>query len=257
MSRANQSSIVTKVGRTLDVMTKAQRPLSFTDLVERTGFVKSSAHRIIAIMVGERLLDFDPRTKTYRLGTRLLHWAQTAWRRTDLQEVSGRELEAFSEQTGMNVTLSILDDDRVLYLRTIDFQPVRYASRAGERAPLHCTAVGKVFLAHLSPSARAELLPRLHLERLTEYSIQSLDVLEADLEAVKRRGYGLADREEFLQIVGMGAPILDSEGGVIAAISIWSLVKKADMRQLESLAPDLLAMTGRISSLLGHDVVRR
>ncbi|MEO1192017.1 MAG: IclR family transcriptional regulator [Pseudomonadota bacterium] len=253
MARATQSSIVTKVAYLLDILTRAQRPLSFTELVERSGLVKSSAHRILSIMVGEELLTYDASSKTYRLGHRLLHWAQTAWRRTDLLDVSARELEVFCEETGLNVTLSILDNDRVLYLRTIDAVPVRYAAHAGERAPLHCTAVGKVFLAYLPAKFRTALLDRITLDRLTEFSLQDRDVLEADLETVRARGYGLANREEFLQVVGMGAPIFDSDGRVLAAISTWTLTEFANIRQVEQHAPTLLAMARRISVLMGHD----
>lgn len=253
MAQSNTSSIVTKVAETLDIVTKAQRPLSFSEIVQRTGFVKSSTHRILSVMLGENLLEYDEATKTYRLGSRLLHWAQTAWRRTDLQEVAERELATFSEMHTLNIGLSILDNDEVLYLRTMDAIPVRYATRAGERAPLHCTAVGKVFLAYLSEKKRAESLSRLNLERITENSIQKKARMELELDRVRKRGYGTSNREEALQVVGIAAPIFDSAGGVMAGISAWTTTAYSDMAKLEQRAPDLLAMTLRISKLMGHD----
>jgi len=257
MGSANESSIVTKVGQTLDIMTRARRPLTFSELVERTGFVKSSAHRILSIMLGERLLEHDPANKTYSLGPRLIHWAQTAWQRTDLQEVAGPELQRFCERTGLNVALSILDQDKVLYLRTLDALPVRYVAHAGERAPLHCTGVGKVYLAFMPKMRREGLLSRLKLDRYTEHTIQSPKVLAAELERVRARGYGTCDREEFLHVVGMAAPILDSGGEVLAGVSVWTTTEHADMARLEASVQDLLAMTRRISHMMGHSSAER
>ncbi|TQV73319.1 IclR family transcriptional regulator [Denitrobaculum tricleocarpae] len=254
MTKLQQSSIVHKCAQILDVLAHARRPLAYMEIVEKTGFVKSSAHRILAVMEGEGLVEKDASLKAYRLGPKLSYWAQTAWRKTDLQDVAGAELEAFCEKNGYNVALSIRDDDKVLYLRTLDSVPVRYASRAGERAPLHCTAAGKVFLAHMSESQQDRLMGELKFERLTENTIVSAEVLKRELKLTRLRGYGTADREESLQVAGVAAPILDTDRAVMAAVSIWCPVAQAGIGELQLMAPELLEMTKRISAQMGHHI---
>jgi len=245
VAQPNQSSIVTKVGQVIDILVRAQKPLTFSELVERTGFVKSSAHRILSVMLTEGLIEHNQ--KVYRLGPRLVNWARAAWSRPDLQEVAAHEMQKFCEKTGFNIALSIMDQDKVLYLRTIDPKPVRYAAHAGERAPLHCTGVGKAYLAFLSDAQRTDLLPRLVLDRYTENTKITVAELERDLADIRRRGYGTCDREEFLHVVGIGAPILDENGNPVAGISVWITTDIADMVTLEKCAPDLLSMTKNIS----------
>lgn len=252
MTKPQQSSIVHKCAEILDVLAHARRPLGYMEIVEKTGFVKSSAHRVLAIMEGEGLVEKDQPLKAYRLGPKLSYWAQTAWRKTDLQDVAGSELEAFSEKNGHNVALSVQDADQVLYLRTFDAVPLRYASRSGERAPLHCTAAGKVFLAHMSEPRQDRLLGELNLKRITENTIVSPDALKRELKLTRIRGYGTADREEFLQVVGVAAPILDTDRAVMAAVSVWCPIDRATIGELQLIAPDLLEMTRRISAQMGH-----
>lgn len=252
MTKLQQSSIVHKCTQILDVLAHARRPLAYIDIVEKTGFVKSSAHRVLAIMEGEGLVEKDKSLKAYRLGPKLSYWAQTAWRKTDLQEVAGSELDAFCEKNGLHVALSIRDADKVLYLRTLDPVPVRYASHAGQRAPLHCTAAGKVFLSYMSQSQQERLLEEMKFERLTENTIVSPDVLKRELKLTRLRGYGTSDREEFLQVAGIAAPILDTDREVMAAVSIWCPVEQAAIGELQLVAPELLEMTKRISAQIGH-----
>ncbi len=249
---SNQSSIVTKCGQVLDLLADAGHPLSFTEIQQRSGMVKSSTHRILAILTGEGLAEQDARTKAYRLGPRLIGWALTAWRSTDLLQVAEPELEALAAATGVNVALAIRDAESVLFLRTIDRFPVRYAPKVGEHAPLHCTAVGKTMIAFLPAEQRSQLLDRLTLERYTEHTLVTLAALEADLAIVRRQGYATSDREEFLQVCGIAAPIHDSQGALVAAICLWAPVGQSDMAHLSAFGRQLCKVCEGISTRLGQ-----
>ena len=41
MAKAGESSIVTKCARVMDVLTEAREPVSFSRILDETGFVKS------------------------------------------------------------------------------------------------------------------------------------------------------------------------------------------------------------------------
>ena len=88
MTRTSGSSIVTKSRQVIDVITEAHRPLIFSEIVEKTGFVKSSCHRILAILQGEQLVEYDPLSRTYRSGHRLQKWARAVWNRADITQAA-------------------------------------------------------------------------------------------------------------------------------------------------------------------------
>ncbi len=247
MAKANQSSIVAKCASILDILANTRRPLVFTEIVERSGFVKSSAHRILSVLLTEGLAEYDSDSKTYELGPRLSTWTRAVWRRKDLKQVASGELEKLSEITGMNVALSIRDNDSVLYLSTFDTVPVRYAAPAGEHAPLYCTAAGKVFLTFMPEDRRAQLMGGFKYERFTEYTIRDTDTLLEDLAGIRACGYGLCIQEEFFQVMGIAAPIWNAMDEVVASISLWTLTEKTTEEELRSHAAILIATAQEIT----------
>lgn len=251
MSRQAESSIVTKCGQILDVVTRARRPLAFSDIVERTGFVKSSCHRILAVLQGENLVSYDKPSRTYRAGPRLLRWARGTWHSSDIQQVASEPMSDLSDGAHMNAALSVLDANAVLYLRTVDFFNVRFASHPGDRAPLHSTAAGKVFLAHMRPARQQATLGALNLEKFTEHTIISLEPLVAQFAEIRGRHFAVARGEEVLQVTGIASPIWDTQDQHVACLSLWSVRDHHAPDDVIAMADSLVECARAISQRLG------
>ncbi|MCP4767956.1 MAG: IclR family transcriptional regulator [Gammaproteobacteria bacterium] len=253
MARSSESSIVAKCAQVIDILSNARKPLGFKEITESSGMVKSSAHRILSVLLSEDLVEYDQVNKVYREGSRLNAWGRAIWRRLDMQMDPAAELEAICEHTNMNAALSILDGDSVLYLRTLNSVPYRQASHPGDHAPLHSTAAGKVFLANLPVHRREILMNSMHFERMTEHTIQDSARLQSELDAVQENGYGMAVQEEHFQVIGMAAPIRDIQGNVSACLSLWSLIDLTNVDRVKNFAPELIATTERISRQSGYE----
>jgi DNA-binding IclR family transcriptional regulator len=251
MSSSHHSSIVSKCTTILDLLASSRGLLSFIEIVEETGFVKSSTHRILAILQNEGLVELDLREKKYRLGSKLMHWAVMAWRRTDLQQAAIDELEKLCETTGSNVALAIRDGAGALFLRAVNNYQIRYVAKAGDHVPLHCTAVGKVLTAYLPEGQRKNIIDQIKFDRLTENSIIDPLTFESELAKVRQDGYAVCNGEEFLQVLGIAAPIYDFQGEVVASACVWSLSDRVDMAGLEKLVPHLAKSAKSISERLG------
>jgi DNA-binding IclR family transcriptional regulator len=236
----------------MDVLADARTPMAFSEIAERTGFVKSSCHRILAVLAGEKLIEYDARTRTYKTGERLRNWSRSAWRRIDLQEIASPEMQNLSTACKLNVALSVLDDDTILYLRTVDHIPLRYAAASGDHAPLHCTAAGKVFIAYLTEERRMELLERLTFEKFTERTLTNSAALMNELPGIISKGYAMAKGEEFLQVTGMAVPIRGEDGKLVACLSAWEAQGTTGDRSIETYSADLMESAKRISKALGY-----
>ncbi|NJM35380.1 MAG: hypothetical protein HC850_12480, partial [Rhodomicrobium sp.] len=93
------------------------------------------------------------------------------------------------------------------------------ALQAGSRVPIHCTASGKLLLAYLSPVKRRRLLQSLKLEKFTANTITSIDILEAELQGIRKAGLSI-NREEYHQgLVGVAVPVLRADGQAAAALA--------------------------------------
>jgi DNA-binding IclR family transcriptional regulator len=251
MSRASGSSIIEKSNLVLDVVTSAHRPLGFSEIVKGTGIVKSSCHRILAILQGERLIDFDKHTRTYRSGHRLQTWARVVWNRADIQQAANPHMADLCDQTQMNTALSILDGDSVLYLRTVDFFNARFASHAGDRATLHATAAGKLCLAHMSPARLDAHLGQMSFDVFTRYTIQTATEMRAQCDIIRETGFAIADREEALQVTGIAAPIWNEEGKHVASLSLWSTFQRHETAAVVDQSDMLIEVAKNISAEIG------
>jgi DNA-binding IclR family transcriptional regulator len=247
--RTSESSIVAKCAMVIDILSNARRPLGFKEITETSGMVKSSAHRILSVLLSEELVAYDQSRKVYRVGPRLTAWGRAVWRQLDVQMDPVAELELLCERTNMNVALSILDGDSVLYLRTLNSVPFRFASHPGDHASLYSTAPGKVFLANMPLHQREAVINRLQFERMSEFTIMEPAQLRSQLDEISNQGYAMAIQEEHFQVIGMSAPIRDIQGEVTACLSVWTLSSISGRDKVESFAPELIAATERISRL--------
>lgn len=247
MSRSTESSIVTKCVQVMDVLSNARNPLMFSEIVSQTGFVKSSCHRILAVLQNEQLVEYDRSAKTYRTGQRLRQWARSAWVGNDLQQVSAEVVNRLSDATGLNSALSVLDGETILYLLTANQLKVRYAARSGDHAPLHCTAAGKVFLANLPDNGRKQILNSLKFEKYTEFTKTSATDLMHELLSAVSKGYAVSEKEEFLQVTGIAAPIRNEQNEVVACLSVWAQEELASAETVKASSSALVEAANSIS----------
>lgn len=163
------------------------------------------------------------------------------------------------EATGLNVAVSIRTENSILFIRTFDVRSVRYAAKIGEQGPLHATAAGKIFLAYAGTQDRCGLPEGYELEKLTAHTITNLKSLKKELGLVRHRGFACCDREEILQISGIGAPVFDYQSRVLASISLWAPTKLARMDALLKHSDTLIEFSNRVStrfgSMIDHNAV--
>lgn len=250
----NHSSIISKSVQLLDILAVSTNSLSYTELVAATGFSKSSTHRILSILVNEGLVEFSESEKSYSVGPKLITWARAAWQKTDINLIKDIDLIKLRDESGMNVAVSVLVENAVLFIRTVDKQSVRYAPKVGQQSPLHCTAAGKVFLAFGDPVERERLLSEIEYEKFTDRTIATRAALQKELVGVREKGFASVKGEEMLQISGIAVPVTDYQARVVAAISLWAPSKLATIEELIATAPALMDFGKGISARFGQMV---
>ncbi|WP_342077796.1 IclR family transcriptional regulator [Yoonia sp. SS1-5] len=252
MVRELQSSIVEKSVTVVDLLAKTSGRLTQSEIAATTGFNKSSTHRILSILMGQDLVTYDERDRSYSVGPKLISWARAAWEKMDLSLIEDQDLAELSEETGMNVAVSVLSEHTVTFIKTRIPHPYRLAVKTGGQSELHNTAAGKVFLAHMTTEAVDTFFAQAELEKFTETTLTTPDALRADMADIRERGYAISDREEFYQVVGLAAPILDYDQRILAALSIWIPLRVASFEELLDQSGKLVGMADRISARFGQ-----
>src|SRR5687767_7210764 len=180
----------------LDALARQTAPVNLKQLATETRLHPSTAHRILSVMVDNRLVDrIEP--GTYRLGIRLLELGTLVKSRISVRQEALPYMQNLHQQLGETVNLSVRHEDEVVYVeRTAPGAAMmRVVQIIGARAPLHITAVGKIFLAQDGAGSCAEYAKRTGLPRYTENTLTDSDSLLREVDRVRSQGYAF-DNEE-------------------------------------------------------------
>lgn len=122
---------------------------------------------------------------------------------------------------------------------------IRVSCPVGTRDPLHCTALGKAFLASLPDDHRGRLVAGLKLDRRTPNTITDRKTLLAELEAARSRGYAIDREEGRVGVRCIGLPLVDTQGRSVGALSITGPAFRWTQRAMDRTIDDLLAAVDR------------
>ncbi len=196
-------------------------PANLKQLAAETRLHPSTAHRILAVMVDNRLVDrIEP--GTYRLGIRLLELGNLVRLRLNVRQEALPYMQRLHDALKETVNLSVRQGDEVVYVERVSSASpmMRIVQTVGTRAPLHVTAVGKVFLADEGSDAAHAYAQRTGLTRLTDFTLADPTLLDTELTQVRAQGFAI-DREEAEKGVAcIGAGIRDDDGRLVAGLSV-------------------------------------
>jgi DNA-binding IclR family transcriptional regulator len=211
---------VGKASRVLDLFTNERPEWGVTETAGALAIPRSSAHDLLATLAETGLLRHVEGNR-YRLGWKLLSLSSTVLDTSDVRTHARPVMRRLVQKLGATAHLAILDEGEVFYLDKLAppdgmAMPI---SAIGKRLPPHCSAVGKVLLAHQSHHSVATALERCGMRQYTERTQSSADNFRFELASVKTAGTA-RDREGAVEgVCCHAAPIFDS-GQVVAAISI-------------------------------------
>ena len=211
---------VRKCFQLLECMSKAQRPLSFTDLAHTSGLERSTVQRLVHTLCQLGYVRQNPQTRAYVLSPRLLQFGHAVLQADGVAEAAEPFLERLNQECKETVNLMELEGSEIVYvLRYPSTHPVSVDLHVGSRLPVYCTAAGRVFLAHMSAEELDALLA-LPRPQVTEHTITEEAVLRERLAQVHTQGYALNDQEAFIGDISMAAPLFDRSQSVVGAINI-------------------------------------
>lgn len=225
--------------------------LGVTDLAKRVGIDKSTMHRILSTLCQHGYVYRNPLTRRYTLGAELFHLGRAFLRCNGLAHAVRPALERLADRTGDTALLAIYDRGTALVLDRIEgVDRVPTMAEVGGRFPIHGAATGKVLLAYLPPDELEHLVSQVGLTPVTPSTITDLTVLSAHLAEVRSQGYAISDEEAGIDQVGIGAPLRDPRGRVVAAISVAGPVARFPARRRGVLIEEVLRTAAEASELL-------
>ena len=233
----------------LQALSAHTSPANLKQLATETRLHPSTAHRILAALAADRLVDrVEP--GSYRLGMRLLELGNLVKSRINVREMALGVMTELHAQTAETVNLSVRHDDEIVYVERTSSgrSAMRVVHVIGTRAALHITAAGKLFLLEEGFARLREYAKRTGLASYTKNTIASLPQLERELERIQRQGWATDNEEAEIGVRCVAAAVRDDGGHLVAALSISS---PAD-RMKQTWGPLVKEAADRISHAIGH-----
>ena len=201
----------------LDYMTAQAAPVRLTDLAEALGVDKSNVSHLLKTLVASGYAVQDE-GRRYAASAKLAGAARSDHTLEEIvavKEAWRGALERVVAETGECAHLAVLVGERVWYIDKVDSPlPLKVDHPIGALSPLHCTALGKAFLAfgraRLPDSQRA----------YTDRTLTTRKALLDELERTRARGFSVDDEEFAPGIRCVARPIHDQNGQMIAALGV-------------------------------------
>ncbi len=229
--------------KTLDYMRQQAAPVRLTDVATALGVEKSNMSHILKTLVAAGYAHQDERRR-YCLACKVAGThgpvGHSLEEIVQCKEEWRGALEALVARTHECAHLAVLVKSRVWYVDKIDSTlPLKVDHPIGALAPLHCTALGKAFLAF------GHERPEIELKSYTATTITTMARLDTEIEATRRRGYAIDDEEYASGIRCVARPVHDDRDRMIAAIGVSGPSVRIDDRRLAELGRIVLGVSSQ------------
>lgn len=255
MNNENDSEVksAVRVLEILELLARAQKPLTLKTIVAELGYPKSSTFNLLATLVSRAYVTRDD-SETYRIHEAFRNgpgWS--SGRDAQLIATAQPIMDALRDAEGETVFLGARrKDGRIKSLaKSVSHQSVRFDSDLTGSDSSFCTAMGRVLLAYWRPEKTAAYLARERIVQITPHTVIDRVQIRRIIEAVRVNGYAISDEEAVLGGSGVAAPVRDATGEVIAALNI-AVVSARFAASRDRMIAAVIRNAAELSSRLGY-----
>jgi|EndMetStandDraft_5_1072996.scaffolds.fasta_scaffold331811_1 IclR family acetate operon transcriptional repressor len=161
----------------------------------------------------------EPRRR-WKITSKLFMLSRSAETEARLRRAALPIMQSLRDETQETTHLMVREERHLVLIERVDSPlALRTVRDLGSRSPLHTSANGKAYLAHLSAREQEDYLNG-KLSALTENSKTDPDLIRKDLAQIRKLGYATNVGELDLHVHAVAAPVMNQEGRPIAALSI-------------------------------------
>lgn len=225
--------------------------LTTSEIAQMTGLSRPTVRRILLTLeylgyVKSDHANFSLTMKIIELSSVYLSSQASVW------QMAQPVMESFIRETGESSSISILDDDTILYVARVSQKRIMSINlEVGSRLPAVSTSMGQVLLAYLPDEELKERLNNIQFKKYTENTIVNKDEMYEILMDIRKKGWGGVDQQLEEGVRSIAVPIRNLNGQVIAAINCSVHAGRVSKQQLlEEFLPKLKEMARLIEKIV-------
>lgn len=238
----------------LELLAEFPKGAPLSVLAERSGFNKSTAHRMLSTLIAMGYVAQDDLSRYYRLTIRMFEVGSSVVHGMDLISIAKPYLFDLCHTLGEVVNLAVPDGNDVLYVYMEEGgqNAVRVNSHVGARNPMYCTACGKAIMAVHTDSEIAEMWQNSEIQQYTPTTITSFERLMQEIDEIRTVGYALDNQEYEPGIWCLAISIVDYSGNAQGAVSVSAPVSRVDDALQKLVVKEALAARTKLCACFGN-----
>ena len=204
----------------LKILTNINKECSLSELSELSDLAPSTVHRLLLTLKKANFVSQDETASHYYLGSALISMGIVASSYLDIRKKAYPILNDLALSTGEDAYMYMSDGNYGVMVQNVPGpHPLKIIGSALAHAPLHCGASRKVLLAYKDKAFINNYLSK-SLVKCADNTVTDPNILAEQLQTIRDNGYALSISEHLKDATGMGAPVFDSSGEVIASIGV-------------------------------------
>lgn len=230
-------------------MLQMEGGLTVSQVAERLGVARSTAHRLLAMLV-YRDFAVQDESRVYRAGPVLELAAHSQSQVSRLRAVALPRLRRLVDLLEETANLTIRTGGTARFIASVECaQALRVGSREGMVFPAHRTTAGLLLLADLADDELEEVYaPERYRDRPGDRP--DLAVLRSELARVRSSRFAVNQERSERGLVAVGVPVRGTDGVAVAGISVSMPGVRYDPGHLQSLVATLNAAARAVEAEL-------
>jgi DNA-binding IclR family transcriptional regulator len=221
--------------------TNGNQPAPMMEIARALGMNNSTCFNILRTLAHERLLEYDPDSRRYTLGTGLVELAT-------MVDDHGTVLSAslmYAERVASElhecclVVRKAADDSFIVVGKAEGSGSLRLTASVGDRLPPYGAVLSKAYFAWCDEAEVTRMLNAHGLPARTESSITSYADFKRELERTRKRGYATSVGEYYAEYNAVGVPVLNAEGRPVLVLVVTGLGSRISPRVMPFVASKL------------------
>ncbi len=227
--------------------------ISLAELSKKVNLHTSTTFHLVRTMVELGIVRQAKATKRYHLGPIIFSLAAKSTSEVQLITLASPYLEDLAKAAGESSHLGIRSGyDVIIAAKIAGGGAFQMTERSGGVRPLHCTALGKVLLAHMPDEQLRQFVNETAFEEFTPKTVTDPGRLWEEIMSVRQAGVGYDDSEFNVEVRCVAAPVYDFCGRIAGAVGISGPVWRTNLQRLTQLSAQVQETARKISRELGH-----
>jgi DNA-binding IclR family transcriptional regulator len=243
------AQVVSRIAAVLRLVGRRVEGSSIADVVAGTGLTRPTAHRLLAALTQEGLLDHRPMTKTWTLGPEFQVMASVAAARFPIEDIVRPSLQRLSDRTEESAFFSLRrGNETVCLMREEGSFPIRtFTLLEGTRYPLGVASAGIAIMAFLPRAEQDELFAPGETRAEAWGEAHTIEGIRGRLALTRAMGYSVNPGLILEGSWGMGAAVFDRHESPVYALSLTGIESRFRGERQEEMGRLLMDEAHRLS----------